>query len=53
MAGLFGSMHELAMFMLYIVVLGLLLANAPAFQTILNTVGGNWIRMLRTLQGDN
>jgi hypothetical protein len=53
MGGLFGSIHELAMFMLYLVLVFLLLANAPAFQTILNTVGGNWIRMLRVLQGSN
>lgn len=51
MGGLFGSIQELTMFMLYIVVLGLLLSNADAFGTILNTVGSNWVRTLRTLQG--
>lgn len=51
MGGLFGSIHELAMSMLYLVLVFLLLANANAFQTILNSVGGNWIKMLRTLQG--
>jgi hypothetical protein len=51
MGGLFGSISELAMFMLYIVILGLLLRNADSFGTILNSVGSNWVRMLRTLQG--
>jgi hypothetical protein len=53
MGAVFGSIHELASMMLGLVLVFLLLANADAFQTILNSVGGNWIRMLRVLQGSS
>lgn len=45
-----GTVKDLAMFMLYLVLVFLLLANANEFNTILTSIGTNWIRTLRTLQ---
>lgn len=41
---------DIAMFMLYIVVAGLVIANADGFATALNAIGTNWVRTLRVLQ---
>jgi hypothetical protein len=45
------TVRDLAMFMLYIVILGLIIAHSSDFATVINAVGSNWIRTLRTLQG--
>jgi hypothetical protein len=48
---MFGSVREIAMFMLYLVLAFLLLTNYTAFNSILGTVGSNWRSTLRVLQG--
>lgn len=48
-----GTVRDLAMFMLYLVLAYLLLSNATEFSTVLNAFGSNWIRTLRVLQGNS
>lgn len=45
-----GTIREIAMFMLYITLAGLILANAGGFAQALNAIGSNWVRTLRVLQ---
>jgi hypothetical protein len=47
-----NSISDIAMFMLYLVLAYLLLTNAGAFNTMLNTVGSNWRTTLAVLQGN-
>ena len=46
-----GTFRDVIMFMLYLVLAFLILTNASEFSTTLDTVGSNWIRTLRVLQG--
>jgi hypothetical protein len=46
-----GTIREIAMFMLYLVLVFLLISNADGFSNVIDAVGSNWIRTLRTLQG--
>ena len=46
-----GTVAELATFMLWLVLAFLVLSNAGEFADVLNAVGSNWVRTLRTLQG--
>ena len=45
-----NSVFDMAMFMLYIVILGLILTNAGSFNSVMNTLGDNWRSTLSTLQ---
>lgn len=47
---MFGTIRDLAMFMLYLVALGLILVNADEFGTVVSSVGNAWVRTLRALQ---
>lgn len=47
-----STIREIAMFMLYITLAGLILANAGGFAEVLNAIGTNWTRTLRVLQGE-
>lgn len=46
-----GTVRDIAMFMLYLVLAFLILSNAGEFAETLNAVGTNWTRTLRVLQG--
>lgn len=48
---MFGSIFDMMMFMLYLVLAFLLLTNAGAFNSMLNTFGSNWRSTLQVLQG--
>ena len=48
-----GTVRDLAMFMLYLVLAYLILSNASEFANVLNAFGSNWIRTLRVLQGNS
>lgn len=48
---MFGSISDIATFMLWLVLAYLLLSNAGSFTSILNSVGTNWRMTLRVLQG--
>jgi hypothetical protein len=48
---MFGSIRDIAMFMLYLVLGYLILSNASEFGQTLDAVGTNWVRTLRVLQG--
>jgi hypothetical protein len=47
---MFNTVRDLAMFMLYLVALGLILVNADEFGTVVSSVGGAWVNTLQALQ---
>lgn len=46
-----GTVRDMMMFMLYLVLAYLILSNASEFSDTLNAFGSNWVRTLRVLQG--
>lgn len=46
-----SGIRDIATFMLWLVLAYLILSNASEFGQTLDTVGSNWVRTLRVLQG--
>lgn len=45
-----GEVKDIAMFMLYITVLGIVLVNADQFATVVSAIGSTWTNSLKVLQ---